>query len=57
MYTYLQQPQLRVVIHPTQVVEKKWKLRARFSLTKENRVHQTKILTKIDKTRTKKSRY
>ena len=57
MYTYLQQPQPRVVIHATQVVEKKWKLRVRFGLTKENRVHQTKILTKIDKIRTKNSRY
>ena len=57
MYTYLQQPQPRVVIHPTQVVEKKWKLRVRFGLTKENRVHQTKILTKIDKIITKNSRY
>ena len=33
----------------TQVVEKKWKLRVRFSSTKENRVHQTKISTKTDK--------
>ena len=27
------------------VVEKKWKLRARFSPTKENRVHQTETKT------------
>ena len=39
----------RVVIHCTQVVEKKWKLRVRFSPTKENRTHQTRISTKIDK--------
>ena len=49
MYAYLQQALTRVVIHHTQEVEKKWKLRLRFSLTKENRVHQTKISTKTDK--------
>ena len=49
MYTYRQQALPRVVIHRTQVAEKKWKLRARFSLMKENRVHQTKISTKTDK--------
>ena len=38
MYTYLQQALLRVVIHRTQEVKKKWKLRVRFSPTKENRV-------------------
>ena len=47
--TYLQQALPRVAIHRTQVVEKKWKLRVRFSPTKENRVHQTKISTKTDK--------
>ena len=31
------------------VVKKKWKLRVRFSPTKENRVDQTKISTKTDK--------
>ena len=49
MHTYLQQAQTRVVIHRTQVAKKKWKLRARFSPTKEDRVHQTKISTKTDK--------
>ena len=49
MHAYLQQALSRVVIHHTQVVEKKWKLRVRFSPTKENRVHQTKISTKTDK--------
>ena len=44
MYTYLRQALLRVLIHRTQVV-KKWKLRARFSPTKENR---TKISTHTD---------
>ena len=39
----------RVVIHRTQVAKNKWKLLARFSPTKENRVHQTKISTKTDK--------
>ena len=48
MYTYRQQALPRVVIHRTQVAKKKWKLRARFSPTKENRVHQTKISTKTD---------
>ena len=43
MYTYLQQALPRVVIHRTQVVEKKWKLRVRLS------VHQTKISTNTDK--------
>ena len=47
--TYLQQTLWRVVIHRTQVVEEKWKFRVRFSLTKENRVHQTKISTKTYK--------
>ena len=49
MHTYLQQTLTRVVIHRTQVAKKKWKLRARFSPTKEDRVHQTKISTKTDK--------
>ena len=49
MYSYLQQALPRVVINRTQVVDKKWKLRVRFSPKKENRVHQTKILTKTDK--------
>ena len=49
MSTCLQQALPRVVIHRTQVVKKKWKFRVRFSLTKENRVHQTKISTKADK--------
>ena len=38
----LQQALPRVVIRRTQVAKKKWKLLARFSPTKENRVHQTK---------------
>ena len=38
----LQQALTRVVIHRTQVAKKKWKLLARFSPTKESRVHQTK---------------
>ena len=49
MHAYLQQALSRVVIRHTKVVEKKWKLRVRFSSTKENRVHQTKISTKADK--------
>ena len=49
MNSYLQQALPRVVIRRTQVVDKKWKLRVQFSPTKENRVHQTKILTKTDK--------
>ena len=49
MHTYLQQPLTRVVIHRTQVAKKKWKLRVRFSPTKEDRVHQTKISTKTGK--------
>ena len=49
MYTYLQQAPPRVLLHRTQVVKKKWKLRAWFSPTKENRVHQTKVSTKTDK--------
>ena len=49
MNSYLQQALPRVVIHRTQVVDKKWKLRVQFSPTNENRVHQTKILTKTDK--------
>ena len=49
MYTYLQQALPRVVIHLTKEAKKKWKLRARFSPTKENREHQTKISTKSDK--------
>ena len=48
MYTYLQQALPRVVIHLTKEAKKKWKLRARFSPTKENRLHQTKISTKTD---------
>ena len=44
MYTYLQQALPRVVIHLTKEAKKKWKLRARFSPTKENRLHQTKIV-------------
>ena len=48
MYSYLQQAPPRVVIHRTQAVDKKWKSRVRFSPTNENRVHQTKILTKTD---------
>ena len=38
MYISLQQALLRVVVHRTQVAEKKWKLRVRFSPTKEQRV-------------------
>ena len=49
MYTYRQPAPPRVVIHRTQVAKKKWKLRARFSPTKENREHQTKISTKTEK--------
>ena len=50
MYTYLQQVLARVVIHRTQVlVEKKWKLRVRFSPARENRLHQTKISANADK--------
>ena len=49
MYTYLQQALPRVVIRRTQVAKRKWKLRARFSPTKENCVHQTKISTETDK--------
>ena len=49
MNSYLQQALPRVVIHRTQVVDKKWKLRVQFSPTNENRVHQKKILTKTDK--------
>ena len=49
MYTYLQQVPPRVLLHRTQVVEKKWKLRLWFNPTKENRVHQTKVSTKTDK--------
>ena len=49
MNSYLQQALPRVVIHRTQAVDNKWKLRVQFSPTKENRVHQTKILTKTDK--------
>ena len=48
MYTYLQQALPRIVIHCTQVVEEKWKLRVQHSSTKENRVHQTKISTNTD---------
>ena len=43
MYSYLQQALPRVVIHRTQIVDKKWKLRVQFSPTKENRVHQTAV--------------
>ena len=49
MYTNLQQVPPRVLLHRTQVVEKKWKLRLWFSPTKANRVHQTKVSTKTDK--------
>ena len=52
MHTYLLQALPRVVIHRTQVVGgggEMEKLRVRFSLTKENRMQQTKILTKTDK--------
>ena len=49
MSTYLQRALPRVVIHRTQVIKKEWTLRLRFSPTKENRVHQTKISTKTDK--------
>ena len=46
---YLPQQALpRVLANRTQVVKKKYKLRARFSPTKENRVQQTKISTKTD---------
>ena len=48
VYNYLQQALPRVVIYRTPVVKRKWKLRVRFSATKENRVHHTKILTKND---------
>ena len=37
-----------VLIHRTQVVKMKWKLRVRFSPTKENRVNQTKISMKTN---------
>ena len=37
------------MIHRTQVAKKKRKLRAQFSPTKENRMHQTKISTNTDK--------
>ena len=49
MNIYLQQALWRVVIHRTQVVEEEWKFRVRFSLTKDIRVHQTKISTKTYK--------
>ena len=49
MYIFLQQALPRVVIHRTQVVEKKWKLRVRFNPTRVNHVHQTKISTETDK--------
>ena len=39
MYTYLLQALLRVVIHRTQVVKEKWKLRIRLTPTKENCVY------------------
>ena len=38
MYISLQQALLRVVVHLTQVVEKKWELRVLFSPTKEKHV-------------------
>ena len=38
MYISLQQALLRVVVHRTQVVEKKWKLRVLLSPPKEKRV-------------------
>ena len=37
------------MIHRAQAVGKKWKLRVRFSPTKENRAHQMKISTKTEK--------
>ena len=49
MYTCPQQALPRVVLHRTQVVKKKWKLRVRFSLTEENRVHQNNFSMKTDK--------
>ena len=49
MSTYLQQALPRVVIHRTPVIKKKWKLQVRFSATKENRVHQTKIWTDLQR--------
>ena len=51
MYTYRQQAPPRVVIHRTHVAKKKWKLRARFSPTKENREHQTKISSAVFRSR------
>ena len=49
IYTNLQQALQRVLIHRTQEVKKKWKLRgARFSPTKENSLHQTKISKKTE---------
>ena len=51
MHSYIQQALPKVVIFRTQVVEKKWKLRVRFSPTKENCAHQTNISTKTDKRR------
>ena len=67
MYTYLQQALPRVLIHRTQVVKKEWKLRGRFSPTKENRIKRRSLqrLTKTVlvvcgvqvKIRTKISRY
>ena len=51
MHSYIQKALPKVVIHRTQVVEKKWKLRVRFSPTKENRAHQTNISMKTDKRR------
>ena len=45
MHTYLQQAPPRVVIHCTQVVEKKWKLRLR----RRTPLYHTKISAKTDK--------
>ena len=49
MYIYLQQALPRVVIHLTQAVEKKWKLRVRFSPTKVNRVHERRSRRRLTK--------
>ena len=49
MYTFPQHALPRVVIHRTQVVKEKWKLRVGLGATKENRVHQTNMATKTDK--------
>ena len=67
MYTYLPTYLPRVLIHRTQVVKKKWKLRGQFSPTTENRIKR-RFLRRLTKTvlvvcgvqvkiRTKISRY